>query len=82
MKMRHEDKRLHFVWSFWLLAAARLFWPAPWALAFVLLVGVAKECWDSLYGSGFCLYDLTANILGSSCALLLTSLPENTLFEP
>lgn len=81
-KLHEEDKRLHFVWSFWLLIAARCFWPLAWAAGFVLLLGLAKECWDSRYGSGFCLYDMVANFLGCGCALLLTSFVEFPLFEP
>lgn len=80
-KLREEDKRLHMIWSFWLLLAAQFLWPAPWAFAVVFLIGFAKECWDSRFGSGFCFFDMFANIVGSSAALLLTLALPGTLFD-
>lgn len=80
-KLREEDKGLHMSWSFWLMLAARLLWPAPWAFAAVLLLGLAKECWDSRFGSGFCLFDIFANVLGATLALVLTNALPGTLFE-
>lgn len=80
-KLREEDKRLHMTSSFWLTLAALLLWPAPWAFAAVFLIGFAKECWDSRYGSGFCLFDLLANLIGSSVAMVLTWALPGTLFN-
>ena len=80
-KLREEDKRLHMTWSFWLTLCALLLWPAPWAFAAVFLVGFAKECWDSRYGSGFCVFDLLANIMGSSLAMALAWVLPGTLFN-
>ena len=70
VKLRQEDKIKHMVWSFWLTLAALLFWSAPVAFSVVFLLGLAKECWDSRYGSGFCWFDMTGNLLGSLAGLL------------
>lgn len=69
-KLREEDKEKHMLWSFWLTLAALLLWPAPLACAAVLLLGLAKECWDARYGSGFCMFDMAGNVLGSLAGLL------------
>jgi hypothetical protein len=80
-KLRERDKRLHMTWSFWLTMFALSLWPAPWAFATVFLIGLAKECWDGLYGSGFCLFDLLANLIGSSFAMVLAWVLPGTLFN-
>ena len=75
-KMREADKRKHIAWSFWLILLALAFMPIASAFVLVFLIGLAKECWDHFFGSGFCLYDMTGNFLGSalglSVALVLT----------
>lgn len=68
-KMREEDKRQHMVWSFWLTFGALLVVKAPAAFGVVMLIGLLKECWDARYGSGFCCFDLCANLIGSLGAL-------------
>ena len=73
VKLRQEDKIKHMVWSFWLTLIALLFWSVSTALVVVFLLGLAKECWDSRYGSGFCWFDMTGNLLGSLAALLCGS---------
>lgn len=70
-KMREEDKRQHMRWSFWLTVGAMVVVKAGAAFAAVMLIGLLKECWDARYGSGFCCFDLFANLIGSLCALLL-----------
>lgn len=69
-KLREEDKVKHMVWSFWLTLAALVLWPAPLAFLAVFLLGLVKECWDYRYGSGFCLFDMMGNLLGSLAGLL------------
>lgn len=71
-KMREADKRKHVAWSFWLTLAALVFLPGAPALVLVFLVGLAKECWDHFYGSGFCLFDMLGNALGMALGLSLT----------
>lgn len=71
VKLREEDEIKRFVGIFFLTLAALFIWPAHTAFAAVFLVGLAKECWNSQFGSGFCVFDMTSNVLGSSAALLL-----------
>ena len=68
-KMREADKRKHIAWSFWLILLALAFMPIVSAFILVFLIGLAKECWDHFFGSGFCFYDMTGNFLGSACGL-------------
>jgi len=69
-KLREEDKVKHMVWSFWMTLAALLLWSAPLAFAVVFFLGLAKECWDFRYGSGFCWFDMTGNLIGSVAGLV------------
>lgn len=71
VKLREEDKVKHMVWSFWLTLAALVLWSAPVAFLAVFLLGLAKECWDFRYGSGFCLFDMMGNLIGSVAGLIL-----------
>jgi hypothetical protein len=68
-KLREEDKIKHIYWSFFMLLFALLFIPMPQALAVVMLLGLVKEIWDEYYGSGFCLFDITGNVLGCVSAM-------------
>jgi len=78
VKLREEDKIKHMVWSFWLTWGALLLLAPVLALSAVFLLGLAKECWDKFYGSGFCFYDMTGNLVGSLagffCASVVSSL--------
>lgn len=69
-KMAEEDKRKHMAWSFWLTLLALLLWPPTVAFAAVFLLGFIKECWDFFFGSGFCLFDITGNLIGSAAGML------------
>ena len=69
-KLHEGDKIKHMVWSFWMTLAALLVWSAPLAFAVVFLIGLAKEFWDFRYGSGFCMFDMTGNLIGSSVGLV------------
>lgn len=80
-KLHEDDKRLHFAWSLWLTLAARVIWPPHWAFIAVFLIGLAKEFWDMRFGSGFCFFDLGANLLGSSAALSLAEAFSGPVFE-
>ena len=66
-KLREEDKIKHIYWSFFLLLFTLVFVPMHQALVMVLALGLVKEVWDEYYGSGFCLFDITGNILGCLC---------------
>jgi hypothetical protein len=69
-----HDKHQHVRWSFGLTLGAALILPLSWAVALVFAIGIGKECWDQRYGSGFCFWDIGANILGIAAAILLIRL--------
>ncbi|HAF55235.1 MAG TPA: hypothetical protein DCL01_08475 [Thauera sp.] len=69
-KLKEEDKGKHMTWSFWLTLAALSAMPAATALLIVLLIGLAKECWDFRFGSGFCVFDMAGNIIGIAAGQL------------
>ncbi|MGB1237943.1 MAG: hypothetical protein ACPG4U_07005 [Pseudomonadales bacterium] len=73
-KFTQQDKILHFKYSALILLALMLVFPLEAALLMTFLVGVAKEYWDYYYGSGFCFYDLFANVVGMGAALCVISL--------
>ena len=70
-KLRQEDKGRHMILSFWLMLAALWLWPPLIAVTAVFLIGLAKECWDHFFGSGFCFFDMAGNVLGILAGLLL-----------
>ena len=70
-KMRQADKLQHFCGSFILLLLAQMFLAPLVAALFTFAVGYVKELWDDRYGSGFCWYDMLANLLGIVTALLV-----------
>lgn len=69
-KLREEDKIKHMIWSFWLTLMALAVLSPVLAFGAVFLLGLAKEWWDKYYGSGFCFYDMTGNLIGSLVGLL------------
>ena len=69
-KLREEDKIKHMVWSFCLTLMALAVLSPVLAFGVVFLLGLAKEWWDKYYGSGFCFYDMTGNLIGSLAGLL------------
>lgn len=73
-KLREEDKVKHMVWSFLLTLTGLLVWSVPVTFAGVFLLGLAKECWDFRYGSGFCLFDMMGNLVGSVAGLILVGI--------
>jgi hypothetical protein len=70
-KLREEDKVKHMMWSFWLTLTALLFSSPLVSFIVVFILGVLKEWWDSIFGSGFCFYDIAGNIIGSVVCLAL-----------
>jgi hypothetical protein len=70
-KLREEDKIQHMVLSFCLMLAALIVFPATLAFTLVFLVGLVKEFWDARFGSGFCLFDMAGNLIGSSVCLIV-----------
>lgn len=77
-----HDKRQHFAVSLLLFAASSLLlmlwcslWPSLVAAAtLTLLIGLGKEVWDHFYGSGFCWFDMVANLAGMLIGAVLVGL--------
>jgi len=69
-KLLEEDKIKHIAWSFCLTLMALVLLSPVLALGAVFLLGLAKEWWDKYYGSGFCFYDMTGNLIGILAGLL------------
>ena len=83
-KLREEDKIKHMVWSFGMTIMALAVLSPVLAFGAVVLLGLAKEWWDKYFGSGFCFYDMTGNLIGSLAGLLcdfLLSLLLTALFS-
>ena len=69
-KLRETDKRKHF-WVCFCLQFVFLPWLSLWgSMGLALFIGTLKECWDQRYGSGFCWYDMLANILGIGAGVI------------
>lgn len=66
-RIHEKDKQQHFFYSLVLVLVSSLWFSTLIALLLVLALGVAKEIWDDFYGSGFCWYDMLANIVGIGC---------------
>jgi hypothetical protein len=73
-KLLEEDKIKHMAWSFCLTLMALAVLSPVLAFGAVFLIGLAKECWDHFYGSGFCWFDMMGNLIGIAAALALGSL--------
>ena len=76
-----EDKRLHIKWSLWLTLGAHVFWPSLWAITLVFFIGLAKECWDEVYGTGFCMLDMASNLVGIVAGTALCTLVMSRTFS-
>lgn len=70
-RLAEHDKRQHMRWSLGLTLLGALVMPLSLSLVLVFLIGLAKECWDQRYGSGFCLWDIAGNLIGMAAGGLL-----------
>ena len=70
-RLREEDKQKHFWYSFAILLVSLAVMTFSQALVLTLLAGIAKEIWDHLYGTGWCWYDMAANLAGMGLASVL-----------
>lgn len=62
--LRQEDKQKHIWYSFFIFIGCNFLFSVVVAFFLTLSVGVGKEIWDRYYGSGFCWYDMIANMVG------------------
>jgi len=68
---KEYDKQQHFFYSLLLLLTTSLVVQLWAAVAVVAAIGLAKECWDHVWGSGFCWVDMLANGLGIAAGTLI-----------
>ena len=73
-KMTESDKILHIKYSAAIMLASYVVLPMMYAIFFTFLVGLLKECWDHYYGSGFCCYDMLANLIGMLSSVFLLNI--------
>lgn len=79
LKLSQEyDKRQHFFYSLVLMLVAALPFQIWFAALVVGLIGLAKECWDHYWGSGFCWLDMLANTMGIAAGSILLWLVDFT----
>ncbi len=70
-RMHQEDKVKHIICAFLVVLLLLPVVSAWWAGAAVFTVGILKEVWDSVSGTGFCWYDIAANVIGILLAAAL-----------
>jgi len=70
-RLQEEDKQQHFLYSLGILLLSYCLFSLMFSLVITLLIGLGKEIWDHYYGSGFCCWDMLANVLGILAGLLL-----------
>jgi hypothetical protein len=63
-RLTQTDKYQHILASFMIMLLGFLFMSITLSIILTLLVGFSKEIWDKYYGSGFCWYDMLANVIG------------------
>jgi hypothetical protein len=69
-RLTQTDKYQHIFVSFIIMLVCIFFFSITLSFVLTVIVGIAKEVWDKYYGSGFCWYDMTANMLGIALAFL------------
>jgi hypothetical protein len=63
-RMQQEDKAQHIICAFLVVVLLSGLMPAWQAYLAVFLAGMVKEAWDYYVGTGFCWYDIAANVIG------------------
>lgn len=76
-KLREDDKILHIRYSAVILFSLSIFVSLPLSFLLTFLIGLGKEYWDHFYGSGFCYYDMLANLVG-----MVITIPVILLLKP
>lgn len=71
LKLGEPDKLKHFWVCFFLQIVFLPLLSVSASIGLTLLIGTLKECWDQRYGSGFCWYDMLANILGIAAGVII-----------
>lgn len=73
-RMQQEDKAQHIICAFMMVVLLLPLLSVYRACALVFALGLVKEAWDSILGTGFCWYDVAANGIGVLFALTLIAL--------
>jgi hypothetical protein len=68
-KSIQEDKKQHFLVCFILMLGFLPYMSIIYSVIITLAIGFLKEIWDIYFGTGFCWFDMSANILGILGAL-------------
>ena len=68
--MVEEDKAQHIIFAYMTVVGLQFLVPMEQAVLLVLLLGLLKEFWDLWMGTGFCWYDVLANVLGAVFAFV------------
>jgi len=74
LRLQEEDKKQHYRYSLLILLASYCVLSLAWSIVLTLLVGLGKEIWDHYYGSGFCWWDMLANLLGLVVGIALIAM--------
>jgi hypothetical protein len=69
--MQQEDKAQHIICGFMAVVALLPLLGLALAVVLVLVLGLLKEIWDLAVGSGFSWYDIVANLVGVTLALVV-----------
>lgn len=68
----HEtDKQQHILVSCIIMMACLVFMTFIPSFIVTFAIGIAKEIWDKIYGTGFCWYDMLGNMVGIVVAIAL-----------
>lgn len=73
-KIHQDDKHQHLWYSCFILLILMPVLGWLYGLIGTIILGLIKEIWDHFRGSGFCWYDLLANLIGILLGLLIFSL--------
>jgi len=71
--IHQDDKHQHLWYSCVILLILIPILGWHYSLIGTIILGLAKEIWDHFCGSGFCWYDMLANVLGILLGLMLFS---------
>ena len=72
--LKHVDKLLHALTCFALVLWINLLLPLEVSVVLVILLGFAKEIWDSKTGGNCDAYDEVADIVGALLAIIYLAL--------
>ena len=73
-KSNQEDKQRHFFVCFILMLGFLPHTNVIFSVMITLVIGFLKEIWDVYFGTGFCWFDMSANVLGVLGALVYSKL--------